>query len=89
LRRARVDLSDARMEEVDVSCYFRHMKDILDEAGIVISPTNKKRIDQVFHQVVGTNYKDCPATWKALKQTYLADEEKRQELVRKLRAAVG
>ena len=71
-----------------MSCYFRHMKDILAEAGITVTPSNKKQIDQAFHQVVGTSYKDCPATWRALKQTYLADEKRRRELVQKLRAAV-
>ena len=71
-----------------MSCYFRHMKDILEEAGITASPGNKKQIDQVFHQIVGTSYKDCPATWKALKQTYLADEKKRYELIKKLQAAI-
>ncbi len=71
-----------------MSCYFRHMKDILAEAGITVDPSNKKRIDQAFHQVVGTNYKDCPATWKALKQTFINDKRKRQELIEKLQAAI-
>ncbi len=72
-----------------MSCYFRHMKDVLDEAGITVNPTNKKQIDQAFHQIVGTSYKDCPATWKVIKQTYLIDERKRKELIQKLKAAVG
>ena len=71
-----------------MSCYFRHMKDILAEAGITVTPSNKKQIDQAFHQVVGTSYKDCPATWKALKQTYLGYEKKRSELIQKLQASV-
>ena len=71
-----------------MSCYFRHMKDILDEARITVSPRNKKQIDQAFHQIVGTNYKDCPTTWKALKQTYLENEKKRNELIQKLQAAI-
>jgi DNA-binding transcriptional regulator YbjK len=71
-----------------MSCYFHHMQDILDEAGIRVSARNKKQIDQTFHQIVGTSYKDCPATWKALKQTYLTDERKRHELIQKLQAAV-
>jgi len=71
-----------------MSCYFRHMKVILDEAGITVSARNKKQIDQAFHQIVGTSYKDCPTTWKALKQTYLADEKKRHELITKLQAAI-
>ena len=64
------------------------MKDILEEAGITVDPSNKKRIDQAFHEIVGTNYKDCPATWKALKQTYLSDERRRHELIEKLQAAI-
>ncbi len=72
-----------------MSCYFRHMKDVLDEAGITVNPTNKKQIDQAFHQIVGTSYKDCHATWKVIKQTYLIDERKRKELIQKLKAAVG
>jgi len=64
------------------------MKDILDEAGIAVSPTNKKQIDQAFHKIVGTDYKDCPATWKAIKQTYLVDEKKRKELIQKLKTSV-
>jgi hypothetical protein len=71
-----------------MSCYFRHMKDILDEAGITVNPGNKKQIDQAFHQIVGTNYKDCPVTWKTLKQTYLSDEKKRHELIEKLKSAI-
>ena len=71
-----------------MSCYFRHMKDILDEAGISVSPSNKRQIDQAFHEIVGTSYKDCPATWKALKQTYLADEKKRRELIQRLQAVI-
>ena len=71
-----------------MSCYFRHIKDILEEAGITVSPGNKKQVDQAFHQIVSVGYKDCPATWKALKQTLLADEQKRRELIHKLQAAV-
>ena len=71
-----------------MSCYFRHMKDLFNEAGIVVGPGNKEQIDQTIHRLVGTSYKDCPATWKALKQTYLADEEKRHQLIQKLQDAV-
>lgn len=71
-----------------MSCYFRHIKDILDEAGIEVTPTNKKQIDHVIHQVVAVTYKDCPATWKRLKQQIIGDEEKRRGLTKKLRDAI-
>ncbi len=45
-----------------MSCYFRHLKDILEEAHIVVSPQNKKQIDEAFHKIVGVDYKECPAT---------------------------
>ncbi len=70
-----------------MSCYFRHMKDIFDEAGVTVSQGNKKRLDEAVHQVVGVRYKDCPSTWKALKQTVLTDQQKRQELIEKLQEA--
>lgn len=68
-----------------MSCYLRHLKDILDEAGIEVTPGNKKRIDQAIHQIVGVNYKDCPTTWKKLKQEIIGDEPRRQDFIRKLR----
>lgn len=71
-----------------MSCYFRHLKSVLDEAGIEVNPGNKKQIDRAFHQIVGVDYKDCPAAWKRLKQEMLADEQKRRDLVQKLRDTV-
>jgi hypothetical protein len=70
-----------------MSCYFRHIKDILDEAGIKVTSSNKKQIDQAIHQIVGVGYKDCPATWKRLKQQIIVDEQKRQDLIKMLQNA--
>ena len=71
-----------------MSCYFRHMKDILEEADITVTPSNKKQINQAFHKLVGTTYKDCPATWKEIKKSFLTDQKKREELINKSRYAV-
>ena len=71
-----------------MSCYFRHMKGILEGAGFVVTPSNKKEIDRAFHQIVGVTYKDCPTTWKRLKQELAGDEQKRRELIRKLQDAI-
>jgi len=72
-----------------MSCYFRHIGDILGEAGVTVTTANKKRVDEAIHQAVGVVYKDCPATWKRIKEGIRGDEEKRRALVRQLRAAVG
>ncbi len=68
-----------------MSCYLRHLKDILGEAGIDVTPANRKEIDRAIHQIAGTSYKDCPATWKWLKQR-LADDEQRQQLISRLQS---
>ena len=57
----------------NMSCYFRHMKDVLAEAGIEVTPANKRRIDQALHQIAVVAYKDCPAVWKRLKQELASD----------------
>jgi len=58
---------------INMSCYFRRLKGIFDEAGIEVTASNKKQLDQAIHQMVGTDYKDCPGTWKKLKQQIMAD----------------
>ena len=64
------------------------MKNILDQAGIEVTPGNKKDIDQAFHGIVGVSYKDCPSTWKRLKEELAGDEQRQRELVQKLKDAL-
>ena len=71
-----------------MSCYFRHIKDILDEAGITVTATNKKQVDRAIHQVAGVIYKDCPTTWKKLKLQILGDEPKRQAFIKQLKDTI-
>lgn len=71
-----------------MSCYFRHLKDVFEAAGIEVSSVNKKQIDRTIHDIIGVNYKDCPATWRKLKQEILSDEQKRRHFVARLRSAV-
>ena len=71
-----------------MSCYFRHLDDIFNEAGITVTPANRKQVDQAIHQIVGVEYKECPAAWKKLKQEILQDEQKRRGFVQKLREAL-
>ncbi len=71
-----------------MSCYFRHLSDILDAAGIQVTAANKKAIDQAIHQIMDISYKDCPHTWKALKEQILSNDQKRQDFIKKLHNAV-
>ena len=71
-----------------MSCYLRHIKDILDEAGTAITPANRKQIDQAIHQAVGVAYKNCPVTWKMIKEDIKIDEKKRRALIKQLQIAM-
>ena len=71
-----------------MSCYFRHLQEIFTEAGIIVTSANRKELDEAFHSIVGAQYKECPATWKALKQEWLVNPDKRQQLVKELHNVV-
>jgi len=60
-----------------MSCYFRHMSGIMEEAGVTITKENKKDIDRALHSLVGVEYKNCSATWKELKKIQQTEEGKR------------
>ncbi|MGD2066486.1 MAG: hypothetical protein PVI43_04885 [Candidatus Bathyarchaeota archaeon] len=58
-----------------MTCYFRHMKDVFDKAGITVTKENKKDIDKTIHKIVGIDYKNCSATWKEVKKRIAENEE--------------
>jgi hypothetical protein len=58
-----------------MTCYFRHLKDIFAKANIEVTKENRLDLDKVIHRIVGTRYKDCPATWKEVKKRIGEDEE--------------
>ncbi len=71
-----------------MSCYFRHMKDVLEEAGVVVTKENKKEIDSIIHGIVEVEYKNCSPAWKAVKEKIKTDEETRNRFIERLRAAL-
>ena len=70
-----------------MSCYFRHMKDVLEEAGVEITKENKKEIDRIIHGLVEEEYKNCSPTWKGIKEHIKTDEKKRKQFIAKLKKA--
>jgi len=70
-----------------MSCYFRHLKDVLAEAGVEVTQANKKDVDQAILEIVGVAYKDCPCAWKNLKQK-MGNEAGRAAVVKRLRKAL-
>jgi len=71
-----------------VTCYFRHLQEIFEQANIQVTRENRKEIDRVLHEIVGVGYKDCPSAWRGLKNR-LKDERSKLELVAELKARVA
>jgi hypothetical protein len=68
-----------------MSCYFRHMKEVFEEAGVEITKENKKEIDRILHGLVGVEYKNCSPTWKAVKEQIKGDDKARNRFVKGLK----
>lgn len=58
-----------------MTCYFRHLNDVFDKAGVTVTKENKKDIDRAIHNIVGVEYKNCPAAWKEVKKRIADNEE--------------
>jgi hypothetical protein len=69
-----------------MSCYFRHLKGVFDEAGIAVTPANREKIDQAIQRFAGTAGQPCPETWRKLKER-LVDSASARQLVSQLKSA--
>ena len=58
-----------------MTCYFRHLQEVFQKAGIEVTKDNKREIDRVIHGIVGVEYKNCPAAWREVKKRLAEDEE--------------
>lgn len=60
-----------------MTCYFRHrqMKEVFEKANLEITKENRKDVDKAIHLIVGVEYKNCSATWKAVKSKLAENEE--------------
>jgi len=66
-----------------MSCYLRHLDDVLLAAGIRLTHDNRATIHAIIQAITGK--KDCPQVWRAAK-TLLAREDTWEEFVCQLRA---
>ena len=69
-----------------MSCYLRHMKKVLNEAGIDPKDKNeRKEVDIAIRSVVGKTSDDqCNIVWREVKE-WINDEEKEKKLVEELK----
>ena len=66
-----------------MTCYFKHLRQIFEKAGIEVTNENKKALDKIIHHIVKVEYKNCSATWKEVRKLMAEDED---NFVAKLKA---
>jgi len=69
-----------------MSCYTRHLGNLLALAGIEDTKDNRKRADGFIREIIAMVEEDCPIVWREVKSR-LADPDKSLELADRLRQA--
>ena len=58
-----------------MSCYLRHLDEVLNLAGIEVNKENRRKVDEAVHRVAGVKYKSCESAWKQIKKMMAEDRE--------------
>jgi hypothetical protein len=66
--------SRLRFWNLVMTCYFRHLEEVFKKAGIEVTPQNRHEIDRIIHDIVGVDYKNCPAAWHQVKNRLAQNE---------------
>ena len=67
-----------------MSCYLRHMTEIIQEASLEVTKKNRKAIHKHISTIVGDADDSCSSTWRLVKQ-WRDDPSRRHELIVALR----
>ncbi|MFX1263390.1 MAG: hypothetical protein ACFFAZ_15015 [Promethearchaeota archaeon] len=51
------------------------MKELFDELGITVTKENRDDINEVLHDYLSVEYKNCAATWKMIRKRLQEDNE--------------
>ena len=71
-----------------VACW-KWFNDVLKEAGVDVTDSNKSRINKVIHDYIGStaSYGHCSVDWTRKGKEIRGDEAKMKELVEKVKKA--
>jgi hypothetical protein len=60
-----------------MTCYFKNsrMMELFDELGITATRENRHAINEVLHEYLSVDYKNCAATWKMIRKRLQEDGE--------------
>jgi hypothetical protein len=61
-----------RANNWSMSCYLRHLDDVVVAAGVRLGPENRKDVDGTIKELLGLSY--CPDVWIEVMKRLAADE---------------
>ena len=67
-----------------MTCFLRHLDDLLKAAGIRRTVENSREIQEEIRRIIGVKSRDCSDIWKELK-VWLGNKEKKKILEDQLR----
>jgi predicted Fe-Mo cluster-binding NifX family protein len=67
---------------------WKWFNDVLKEAGIKVTDSNKGKVDGVIHKYIGqqSSYGNCSADWRKARTQIQGNEKMKKELIAKLKA---
>ncbi len=51
------------------------MIELFDDIGVEVTKENKRAIDEIIHEMLSVDYKNCAATWKLVRKRLEEDSE--------------
>jgi hypothetical protein len=53
-----------------MTCYFRNsrMVELFEDIGVEVTKENRNAIDEIIHEMLSVDYKNCAATWKLVRK---------------------
>jgi hypothetical protein len=63
------------------------MKELFADLGINVTKENMKELDELLHEYLSVDYKNCAATWKMIRRRLKEDEEGFKQRLRELLVA--
>ncbi len=66
---------------------WKWFNDVLKEAGVEVTESNRERIDKVIHEYIGSSssYGHCSDDWKKKRKEIREDKAKMKELVARVK----
>jgi membrane-bound lytic murein transglycosylase MltF len=71
-----------------MSCYTRHLTDIIEELGIENNIDTRRIIDRQIRRILKKQDANCPEVWRDVKER-IHDPEQKKKLVSELKKTIS